>query len=193
MTALVLSLLLATLFLFVLFFLALHSGKRVARPQTPGTLNLPSLLSLSAIFYPRAHLLFDRTDFDYLRRIGADAAATELRKDRREAALLWLRGLRADMQRLLLFQRCLARAGVRTSTLTGLSLTANLLSFYTAYGFLYLSVLILGPYALHRVWGLLTNCSRSTLGLLETLCAKLPSPLPEPIQAQFAARPPAQR
>lgn len=187
MTALVLSLFLAALFLFALFSLAFQWANRMARSQTPGPLNLPRLLSLSALFYPRAHLLFDRTDFDYLRRIGAHAAAAELRKDRKEAALLWLRGLKADMQRLLLFQRCLARVGIQPGTRTGLSLIANILLFYAAYGFLYFSVLTLGPYALPRMRSLVTDSARFVLVLLGTLSSKLPAPLPEPIKNQLAS------
>ncbi len=77
--------------------------------------------------------------------------ATQLRKDRRELALLWINVLLSDLRALWRFRRFMIRRGAPAHFSEELTILRSLIAAVIVLNLLKLSVLTLGPFAFARV------------------------------------------
>lgn len=135
--------------LFVLWGIELGAGEfEVAPVQLE---DLFQLIPLPGISYAQFEQLFDARDYRYLERLRLHDVARQLERDRRQAALLWLRLLREDLDKLQQFRRLLVVCGARTSVRAEWALLTSFLSFRVWHGLLGLWIHLFGLYAPLRV------------------------------------------
>lgn len=167
-------LLLAGLILAVLFVwwaVKLWAREIEALPAQVG--ELLQLVPLSGISYDRVEQLFDATDYRYLDRLRLHDAARRLERDRRQVALLWLRLMHEDFDKLQQFRRILMTCGVRTSPRAEWTLLMNSLSFRLLHGLFAVWIRLLGLYATPRAHTALVGSARAVSSQVAAFLARL--------------------
>lgn len=135
--------------LFVSWALNLSAGRLEVPPAQVG--ELQGLVPLSGISYGQVEQLFDASDYRYLERLRLHDAAQQLERDRRQAALLWLRLLREDFDRLQQFRRLLTACGERTNPRMEWALLVNSTTSRLLNRILDVWIRLFGLYATPRV------------------------------------------
>ena len=102
----------------------------------------------------RADRLLNDAEYQLLRsNPDLSSVAAQLRKDRREIALLWINVLLTDMKTLWRFRRFVIQRGAPTRASEEWAIFRSLIAALIVLNLLKLSVLTLGPFALARLAG----------------------------------------
>lgn len=170
-----LLLLAAAVFLFVFFLLWAFRqwGTSIEAPPVHES-QLTELVLLSGVSYPRVERLFDPADYNFL---AGDPrlrdVARQFERDRRQAALLWLRLLQEDFEKLRRFHRALVAYGAKTDLRTESRLTVDAIFFQVVRPLLTTWIGLFGLYAIPRAHLALLVSVRQLSSLLATLVARL--------------------
>lgn len=135
---------------------------------------LLQLVPLAGISYSRVEQLFDAGDYCYLDRLRLHYVARRLERDRRQVALLWLRLMREDFDKLQQFRRVVMACGASTSTRAEWTLLMNSLSFRLLHGFFAVWIRLFGLYATPRAHTALVGSARVVSSQVAAFLARLP-------------------
>lgn len=168
-------LLIATLLLAALFlFWALGQRGVGVEPPPAQVAHLVELVPLSGVSYKRAERIFDPGDYRFLAAQPAlKEAARELERDRRRAALLWLKLMREDFDKLQQLHRLLVACGARTSPRAEWALLMNSVQFVLLRGLLALWIRVFGLYATPRAHTALVGSAREVSSHVACTLARL--------------------
>ncbi|MFQ5696149.1 MAG: hypothetical protein ACE5HB_09185 [Terriglobia bacterium] len=180
--------LIAGVVLLLLFLFWFLRGRPGSADREAPLENFEKIVSLQSVPFDKAHLVFDPADYKRLHSIPRlRPLARQLRRDRREMALLWLASMQEDVRNLWRFRRLLVRNGV--STTLGEEARVGAASVLALFALLTLRFLVLlaGPFVLppFLLW------ARRRVEATRTLCAELLSRVPRSswpeIESQWVA------
>ena len=157
--------------LFVSWALNLSAGRLQVPPAQVG--ELLHWVPLTGLSYEQADQLFDASDYRYLDRLRLHDVAHQLERDRRQAALLWLKLMREDFDRLQKFRRLLTACGARTNARMEGALLLNSISFRLLHRLLDVWIRLFGLYATPRVYTALVRPAREVSSQVACILARL--------------------
>lgn len=155
-------------------FWALSQWERGVELRPAQVAPLLELVPLLAASHERAERIFDARDYRFLvSQPHLRQTAQQFECHRRETALLWLRLVREDFERLQQFHRTLVRCGARMDARTEWSLLLSVVSFRLFYGLLTVWIRVFGLYAAPRAHTALLGSIRRVSSLLADVLARL--------------------
>lgn len=169
----------ALLVFFLLWFL---TGRPKATEEAPSMMALEQVVSLLGLASGKSDLLLDESDYHMLRsNPRLQPLARELRRDRREITLLWLKLLQEDVRTLWRFRRLLVRNGVSAGLVEELRIAAIAVVALASLACLRMMVFIAGPFALPA----LLRQARRQVQAASSACAALFSRVPPALRAEI--------
>lgn len=157
--------------LFVSWALNLSAGRLEVPPTQVGELH--GLVPLSGVSCQQVEHLFDAGDYRYLECLRLHDVARQLERDRRQAALLWLRLLREDLEKLRRFRRLLMVCGAKTNVQMEWAVFVNSISFHILHRLLDTWIRLFGLYATPRVHLALVRPAREVSSQVACVLARL--------------------
>lgn len=173
------------LLLFLTWFLI---GRPKARDEAASMKALEQIVSLAGPVSTNPEMLFDDSDYQMLRSDPQlQSLAREMRRDRRQIILLWLKLLREDVKTLWRFRRLLVRNGISVHLAEELHIATT-----AVFALIYLSGLralisVVGPFALPALLRLAGHLVEATSQLCAQLLSRVPLSMRAEIERQWEA------
>ncbi len=179
----------AGMVLFVLFLALSLTGRPRMKPDPRPLAELERIVPLNGLVFGHAEVLLNPRDYQMLRsHAGLQRVARELRRDRREIVLLWLRLLQKDVLNLWRFRRLLVRGGAPAELSEELYVaTASMLILGSLLG-LRVIVAVVGPFAVPQLIRLTKGQAEGAYQASAALLARLPSGRLAELESQWIAR-----
>ena len=135
---------------FLLLFLAWFiTGRPKVSDETEHMKELDQIVSLAGLASTDSELIFDDSDYRMLQSNShLQPLAREMRRDRREIALLWLKLLQDDVRTLWRFRRLLVRNGISVRLSEELHIASTAVLALTYLSVLRVVISVVGPFAL---------------------------------------------
>jgi len=134
------------------------------------------MINLEGTSFIRGDLLMDDADYRVLRsNPDLRSVASQMRRDRRELALLWIGTLLGDLKTLRRFRRFLILHGAPTSFHEEWLILRNLFSAIIFLNVLRISVITFGPFAFSRISRRASHPVDVVSGTLAHVLGRIPS------------------
>ena len=175
--------------LFVLFLVLSLTGRPRMNSDPRPLAELERIVPLNGLVFNQAEVLLNPGDYQMLRsHAGLQRVARELRRDRRDIVLLWLRLLQKDILNLWRFRRLLVRSGAPAGLAEEFHVaTASMLILGFLLG-LRVIVAVVGPFAMPQLIRLAKGQAENTYQASAALLARLPSGRLAELESQWIAR-----
>jgi len=184
-----LLLLVAGVVLFVLFLVLSLTGRPRMSPDPHRLAELERIVPLNGLVFNQAEVLLNPRDYQMLRsHVGLQRVARELRRDRRNIVLLWLKLLREDILNLWRFRRLLVRGGAPAGLAEEFRVAATsilLLGFLLS---LRVVVAVAGPFAVPQLIQLAKRQAENAYQISAELLRRLPAGRLAEVESQWATR-----
>lgn len=173
---------------FVLFLALLLAGRPRVNPDDLPLAELERIVPLNGLVFNQAEVLLNPNDYRMLQsHRELRRVARELRRDRRNIVLLWLRLLQEDILNLWRFRRLLIRSGVPTGIAEEFRIGMGSILVLAFLLVLRIVVTVGGPFAFAQ----LTRFARQQVEGIYEICAGILIRVPQGtlagIESQWAA------
>ena len=177
---------------FLLFLACFLTGRAKVSDKTEHMKELDQVVSIAGLSSTDPNIVFDDSDYRMLQsNPHLQSLARELRHDRREIVLLWLKLLQEDVRTLWRFRRLLVRSGISVRLAEELRIATTAILALAYLSVLRTVVSIVGPFALPallRQGGKLVEAgSRSCAQLLSRVPPAMRTEIARQCAAEFGA------
>ena len=179
----------AGLALFVLFLVLLLTGRPRVNIDAHSLVELERIVPLKGLVFNQAEVLLNPRDYQMLRsHAGLQRVARELRRDRRDIVLLWLRLLQEDILNLWRFRRLLVRSGAPAGLAEEFHVAATSMLILGFLLGLRMTVAVAGPFAMPQLIRVAKGRAEYAYQASAALLACLPSGCLAELESQWMAR-----
>lgn len=175
--------------LFVLFLALSLTGRPRMNPDPRPLAELERIVPLNGLVFNQAEVLLNPRDYQMLRsHAGLQRVARELRRERKDIVLLWLRLLQRDILNLWRFRRLLVRSGAPAGLAEEFHVAAASMLILGLLLGLRTIVAVAGPFALPQLIRLAKGQAEYAYQASAALLARLPSGCLAELESQWMAR-----